>query len=744
MSRLILPLLLLSFWGVYAQSDIPLGTWRTHFSYNSAKHVTKGGDRVFVASENGIFILDTSDNSLTTISKINGLQEDNISALYFDEVRNQLIIGYTSGNLDVIVNNEIVNIDLVSNSQVLGSKKINQIIAVDNRAFIATDYGLLNFDLNKLEVKETYRQLGKNANQISVSQSTVLGDSLFLATTEGVIASNFNNNTNLFDPSMWKRYGLSDGLPESSAVVIQTLNDQIVTGFNSNGLYKYTNGGWTQSSALKDESFVTAYSDGSQLIVLASSGIYLMNDVESAQPIVDNLITVPTGAMVQDNILWITDKNNGLVTNYQGAFENIKPTGPNSNAIFRFFYHDNTVSGLPGGYSGSRIALGNSAGFYQFRNGKWSNFNAANVSTPVFNDIVDADFDIRNNSFYYASYGYGLMKIDQDGVITIIDEHSSPLQNLLPGDHQANLTAIESSNEGLWVLNYGASQGLHLLTGNEWTSYSLITSALLEVINTRSKLWMIVDPIAGGGILVFDKVTEQTRYLTAQSGNGGLPSSTVNSLAVDKDGFIWVGTGAGVAVFSSSVDVQDNSIDAILPIFENRQLLRDEEITAIKVDAGNRKWIGTRNGVWLFDEQADRQLLNFNIDNSPLPSNTIVAININEVSGEVFFGTPEGIISYRGNATNPAESHGQVKIFPNPVPRDFNGTIGISGLVEDVDVKITDASGRLIWATRSEGGTATWDSRDYNGNRAATGIYFVFSSSQNGDETYIGKIAVIN
>ncbi len=744
MSRLILLLLLLSFWGVYAQSDIPIGTWRTHFSYNSAKHITRGEDRVFVASENGIFKLDTSDNSLNTISKIDGLQEDNISALYFDENRNQLIIGYTSGNLDLIVDNEIVNIDLVSNSQVLGSKKINQIIAVDNKAFIATDYGLLNFDLNKLEVKETYRQLGENASQIKVSQSAILGDSIFLATSEGVIASNIENNANLFDPSMWRRYGLTDGLPESSGTIIQTLNDQIVAGFNSNGLYKHSSDGWTQSMALKDESFQTAYSDGSQLVILASSGIYLMNDAESAEPIADNLITIPTDAIVLNDILWITDKSNGLVTNYQGTFESIKPTGPNSNAIFRFFYHDNTLSGLPGGYSGSRMALGNSAGFYQFRNGKWSNFNAANVSTPEFNDIVDADFDTRNNSFYYASFGYGLMKIDQNGVITIIDENTSPLQNLLLGERKVNLTAIESSKEGLWVLNYGVSQGLHLLTGNEWTSYSLITSALLDVVNTQSKLWMIVDPLAGGGILIFDKVTEQTRYLTAQSGNGGLPSSTVNSLAVDKDGFVWVGTGAGVAVFSNTVDVQDNTIDAILPIFENRQLLRDEEITVIKVDAGNRKWIGTTNGVWLFDEQADRQLLNFNIGNSPLPSNTIVAININEASGEVFFGTPEGIISYRGTATNAAKGHSQVKIFPNPVTRDFTGTIGISGLVEDVEVKITDASGRLIWATRSEGGTATWDSRDYNGNRAATGIYFVFSSSQNGDETYIGKIAVIN
>jgi ligand-binding sensor domain-containing protein len=744
MRYLLLAVLLLFIDSAFAQSDIPLGTWRTHFSYNSAKHVTIGGDKIYVASENGLFVLDTDDNSLTTISKIDGLQEDNISTLFFDEVRNQLIIGYTSGNIDVIAGNEIINFDLVTNSQVLGSKKINQIIALNGRAYISTDYGLLNFDLIKLEVKETYRQLGNVANQIKVNQSTILGDSIFLATEEGVIASNIVNGTNLFDPVGWRRYTLSDGLPTSTATIIQTLDDKVVAGFNSNGLYNYTSGNWLQSQALKDESFLTAFSDGTQMVILTLSEIYTLDNTENAIAITDNLITTPTDALVSGSALWLTDKNNGLVTNYQGAFESIKPSGPNSNALFRFFYHNNSVTGLSGGYSTNRIALSNGVGFYQFMSGTWTNFNEANVTIPQFDDIVDAGFDAKTNAFYYASFGFGLMKIDDQGVITIIDENTSPLINLTPGQRGVNLTAVESSNEGLWVLNYGAGQGLHLLSENEWKSYTLNTSALLDIENTQSKLWMIVDPLVGGGILVFDKAAEQTRYLTSQSGNGGLPSDNVNTLATDKEGFIWVGTNAGVAVFSNVIDIQSSLIDAIIPIFENRQLLRDEEITAIKVDAGNRKWIGTRNGVWLFDEQADRQLLNFNIDNSPLPSNNITAININEVSGEVFFATPEGIISYRGNATMPAIDHGQVKIFPNPVPRDFNGTIGINGLVEDADLKITDVSGKLIWATRSEGGTATWDARDYNGNRAATGIYFVFSSSQDGDETFIGKIAVIN
>ncbi len=211
-----------------------------------------------------------------------------------------------------------------------------------------------------------------------------------------------------------------------------------------------------------------------------------------------------------------------------------------------------------------------------------------------------------------------------------------------------------------------------------------------------------------------------------------------------KHGNIWVGTNEGVAVFTNINNVLSGAVDAILPIFENRQLLRDEILTAIKIDAGNRKWIGTNSGVWLFDEAADRQLLNFNIDNSPLPSNQILDIEINEKSGEVFFATPEGIISYRSDATEALEKHTEVKIFPNPVTYDFVGTIGISGLANNAKVKITDSSGKLIWDTRSEGGTATWNAQDYNGRRATMGIYFVFSATDDGEESFVGKIAVID
>jgi hypothetical protein len=730
---------------VFAQENIPIGTWRTHFSYNSAKTIAVGDNKVFVAAESGIFIYDKSDNSISTLGKINGLQEDNVASLYYDELRNTLIIGYTSGNIDVLRENEILSLDLLTNSQVLGSKKINNVIADNNFAYISTDYGLLKFGLDKLEVTETYRQLGQDASQIKVFQSAILGDSIFLATESGIIASNINNNTNLFDPINWKRHDQNNGLPVSSAQIIFKLDSKILAGFQNKGLYIYNSGTWMIASTLQSSDFISAYSDGSEVAIIADDILYIIDDVIVTTPISDPLIMSLSYAIVFNGDIFIADEINGLLTNVDQQFQSIKPSGPVSNEVFNLYYRDNEIMGLSGGYNDARQPFNSNSGFYSFKNGGWTNYNNTNLGTDTFNDVVDVAYDASTQAHYYASFGYGLLKIDDAGIVSIINENSSTLQNISVNQPSVYVTAVESSKEGLWVLNYGASSVLNLLSGGEWQiPISLNTNLLTDITNTQRQLWMIVDPNIGGGILVFDKASEQTRYLTSQSGNGGLPNSIVNSMAVDQDGSIWVGTNEGVAVFSNPNNILEGNVDAILPIFENRQLLRDERITSIKVDNGNRKWIGTQSGVWLFDENADLQLENFNILNSPLPSNSIIDIEINEVTGEVFFATSNGIISYRGTATEAKETHSTVKIFPNPVTADFVGTIGISGLAKNVNVKITDSNGKLIWNTKSEGGTAVWNSRDYNGNRASTGIYFVFSSSQDGEETFIGKIAVVN
>lgn len=741
MRLVVLFLAVLSSCTIQAQNNIPIGAWRSHFSYNRALEVVEAKDRIYAVAENGLFYFDTADNSLGTINKLDGLQGDEISTIAYVDQRDQLLIGYTSGNLDVIADNEIISFDFISASQVLGSKKINHILVDGARAFISTDYGLLNFDLISLSLSESYRELGEEAEQIIVNQSAVLGDSLFLGTESGVIASNIKNGTNLFNPDNWRRYDQVDGIEKINIPFIISFDDLLIAAIDGTGLLGYQNTDWSLLSVLPDRSFNNIRFNNEVLSVVSDNEVFLID-----RSLTSTSVQLPNDSQVNDvisieSIIWLADENQGLLSNISGSFESIKPSGPFSNQVLRFFHNNSIVFSLPGGFDEFRKPLNDSSGYYTFQDGFWNNFNNQNNNFTDFKDVTDvASFD-NGSRLFFSSFNDGLLEVIDDEIVTLFQSSNSTLQE--DEDENYKITAVEASAEGLWLINYGAARPLHLYT-DRWESFSLPTSAIVDFVNTPQYLWLVIDSQAGGGLLVYDKEQDESRFLNDQDGNGSLPSDNVNSIAVDNDGLIWVGTNAGVAYFSSVSNITQGSINAIIPIFENRLLLRNEVITSIEVDPGNRKWIGTERGLWLFDENTDNQIQFFDINNSPIPSNEIIDIEVLEQTGEVFIATTSGTVSYRSDATTPDAAHSNVKIFPNPITADFNGTVGISGLVANASVKITDASGKMIWETRSAGGSATWNVSDYNGRRAATGIYFVFSSSTDGEETFVGKIAVIN
>jgi hypothetical protein len=195
-------------------------------------------------------------------------------------------------------------------------------------------------------------------------------------------------------------------------------------------------------------------------------------------------------------------------------------------------------------------------------------------------------------------------------------------------------------------------------------------------------------------------------------------------------------------VIPTSSNILTNSTEAYTPVYQRRRLLLQENVFKIAVDGGNRKWIGTRNGLFLFNTTADELIEHFTIENTPIPSNLIQNIAIEPQSGEIFVLTDKGLISYRSDATEPAESFDAVKIFPNPVRPNFSGVLTITGLMENSTIKITDSAGRLMHQAQSNGGTATWD-LTYQGKAAQTGIYLIFSISEDGLEKFVGKVAVV-
>ena len=722
----------------WSQESIPVGTWRLHLSFNDLNILATSPEQIYAANEVGILMYSKNDKEISILSKANGLSGAPVSALAYDEQRNLLLIAFENGLINILSENKISIFSNLANSPAIsGSRRINHITLSNKLAYLSTDFGVVVFDLDKREVKETYRDLSDTGESLIINESVIFQDSIYLATEHGVLAGAVTGSTNLLDFRNWKRYTV--GPLDNPVTSLTIFNDQVYAAINSQGIFSLQAGAWMQQTYFQSGQFKSISGSPNQLLITTGNQVWSVN-AGTVEEIGTGSFINPDQSIIDDwGVIWIADGANGLLTVKDGVISQVKPSGPSSNAIWRVTYSFDRILNSKGGFSSSLQPLENVADVDQFVNGQWSV-----LPSDLSTDITDQGISTR--ATFISSFGNGLEKITSEGSV-IFNESNSSLQKAQPID-KLLIPAIEVSSDDLWIANYGVSPSLHLLSvSSTWESFAISQPQAqfpVDVLIDRTGLiWMIIDPLKGGGIVVFNKNDNRSVYLSSLAGSGGLPSSVVRSIAVDRDGQVWIGTDMGVVFFSNPGNVFNGSVDASRPIFENRFLLRDETVTTIAIDGGNRKWLGTNNGVWLFDSTGEELIYNFTVENSPLLSNKIVSIAIDPHSGEVFFGTDKGLSSFRSTATSSTNQFNEVKIFPNPVSGEFSGQVAINGLFTDAIVKITDISGRLIWQTRANGGTAIWNARQVNGDRISTGMYLVFATAEDGTERHVGKIAVI-
>ena len=133
----------------------------------------------------------------------------------------------------------------------------------------------------------------------------------------------------------------------------------------------------------------------------------------------------------------------------------------------------------------------------------------------------------------------------------------------------------------------------------------------------------------------------------------------------------------------------------------------------------------------------------FNTTNSPLLDNAVTTMAVDK-SGEVFFGTSNGIISYRGEYAIPEPIISDVVVYPNPVRMGYNGYVGIKGLVANSLVRITTVDGAFVTQLISDGGQAVWDCTNINGEKVEPGVYLIFVSTKQGTNKFATKILIMN
>jgi ligand-binding sensor domain-containing protein len=304
-----------------------------------------------------------------------------------------------------------------------------------------------------------------------------------------------------------------------------------------------------------------------------------------------------------------------------------------------------------------------------------------------------------------------------------------------------------NQNGDIYLLKDGF--GLAVKEAGQWNHYPIpgnYASTNLKRLEVGDEELSWITGPSQQGILLFQKQNNQAvwRQLNSGKGSGNLPSMEVTAITKDRDGTIWVGTNNGIAIFQC-VNINE-PCDAYWPIVTsngfNGYLFQKETIHCISIDGGDRKWIGTNNGAWLISKDGTEVIQHFTSENSPLPNNKVLSIAIEPNNGDVFFFTADEIISYKGQATEGKLSQEKIKVYPNPVAPDYNGPILIKDLVNNALVKITDLNGQLITQMRAIGGQAIWNGLNQYQRKVASGIYLIFVRDDEGTEKAVGKIMV--
>ena len=730
----------------------PIGGWTYYGSYNNMEVLEEVGNRIYVANEKGAFyVVDSKSHETKKLTKMDGFVDARVTYLEYSASEGILVIGYINGQIDLLKGNQILNVnDIFRNENISSSKRINHITILKETAYLSTDFGVVLLDITTGLIIETYRFIGSGGSEVQVFSSTikVKTDSLFIVSSEGLQTASLYKY-NLQDFHNWTTHDVNNQIPMEALVDVATLNDTVYLA-SINGLYTLEGQLWEARLEVINE--VSSLTEGTDDLILCYADSVLKVKFKSGfESVVSPLLLKASMARVgSEGTVYVTDSLNGLVV-IGGTSNRYFPSGPQYSDAFRIKFFNNKVTVLSGGYSSSVSAENSKRGFYDYQLLTWTNYTSG-TGFPFMKDFVSAASNTITGLSYYASFGNGLL-VNSGNTYELLNEKNSLLDTA--SDGKVYVVDIKVADDGdMWLTNYTFNSSdfdksiYKIDKDGVWKGYqtanSVGRSAMEFIIDKDQVKWFQVRESASiKSLLVFDPETANEKLLTQKS--GGLPGS-VNCLDINKKGEIFIGTDEGIAVVYNSQEVfSSNSFSVTLPILGEQFLLNGETIKAIKIDGGGRLWVGTTTGLFLFNEDLSEQLAYYTTKNSPLLHNEISAIEIDGNTGEVFFSTEDGVFSYMGEATDATEKNkDNIVIFPNPVYPEYSGVVAIRGLVSEANVKITDINTNLVYETQALGGTANWDVRLLSGERAATGVYLVFTSDEEGKETFIGKIAVIS
>ncbi len=665
-------------------------SWEIYTSYNDITEIEPAGNQVFALASNGLFSYHIKNGSVTTYDKANTLSDFDINHIAWNKTTKKLVITYTNGNIDLLdANGNVVNVPDLYLKSMTDNKQINHIYISGANVYLSLSFGIIKLDTKEGKILDTYK-LGFNVNYSYIEDNCLYAASKEAGLYRGVLKNN------LIDKNNWEKAG--------------NFKEQTM---NSTNVYDTTNKYWW---------------------------------------------TVKEGKLTYYTLN--IDKEKIYQT------EGIIPDGPASNKFYRLYINKNKLYAVAGAWSQEKDC--NNMGEVHVWNGeKWEEFEQPSDASlgHLYRDLLCLDFDPSKEGHIMVGSKAGLYEFQDGKFIKCYNKDNTSVITSPLGNNYTIISSVKYDARGkLWLLNSLGDNSILSFdqTTQEWKHYphSEIGSndrynlTGLIIGKNNGNIWFANNYYEKNRLYKYNYNTDElTMYgptFTNEDGRDITPIY-VHCLAEDRNGNIWIGTTAGPLYLSMS-DIQNgNNIftQHKVPRNDNTNyadyLLDNSNIRCIAVDGANQKWFGTDNGVYLVSDDCNTQIYHFDTDNSPLISNIVYSIAVNNNTGKVYFATDKGLCSFNNGivGSNSEMTKDNVYAYPNPVKPDYTGKINIVGLSFNANIKIVSTIGTLINEGRSAGGSYSWDGCDLNGKKVASGIYMVETATESGEKGIVCKIAII-
>lgn len=736
--------------------------WRAYPAYNEVVAVAGAPDGVWAGTDAGLFFYGVPDGEIATYSAVDGLRGGELGAIAYDAARGVLWVGYGDGLVERLEpeDGRITPFYAIARADQYPSRGVRRVRVAGDRLYLATDFGAVVFDAEREEVRATYARLADLPAATAVNDvlEAPLPDGrpgLWLATEGGVVYA-ARDADNLQSPTAWTR---APGF-EGPALSLAAFDGTVYAGGGPAGrrdLYRRSAAGTWDRQLDTDHPITTLLPDGDRLVAVSPAFAFVVRPGRGRLSYDSGAVKAMRDAAVgPGGTVWVGDAAAGLVplpppTVGDGpnpyAPEPVAPPGPYTNRIADVDVGPDGVLWLvtQGGAAGASAVN-------RFERGVWTTFLTSDPTLDIARSGFRSASVGPDGAFYAGAEGGGLTVFAPDGAVTTYDEENSSLESPAGFPGFVRVSDVGFEGDRRWVLSL-AERVLHLFDADgRWTSLPTPVPVLRDVADARIAIdrfgqkWIA---LRAGGLVVWDTETGRADRFTDSAARGeGLPNSDVRDVVVDPGGRVWIGTARGIAYVFDPGSAFGGDLGR--PQWARTAdglsyLLLDVEVNDLEADPAGQVWIATTTGAYLLNAEGNAVVRQVTSENSPLPSDEVLAVSVDPVSGRVYFVTSEGLFSLAGDATAPQPGAEALRVAPNPLRPEAGGAGAVvSGLsASRSSVRVMTVGGDVVYAAEVTGGSFRWDGTDQRtGRPAPSGVYLVAAAGDDGSTLY-GKVAVV-